>query len=49
MNFASGMIEVKRFEPQIRMPISLLQSLRRPESDIKESAPQSLGASTDDR
>jgi DNA-binding transcriptional LysR family regulator len=50
MNFTSGMIEVKRFEPQITMPISLLQSLRRPESEleriftasIKESAPLSI-------
>lgn len=54
MNFTSGMIEVKRFEPQITMPISLLQSLRRPESEleriftasIKESAPLSICGST---
>ncbi len=50
MNFAPDMIEVKRFEPQIKMPISLLQSLRRPESElerrfaafIKDSAPLSV-------
>ncbi len=49
-NFTSGTIEVKRFEPQIKMPISLLQSVRRPQSEIeriftasiKESAPLSI-------
>ncbi|WP_457092582.1 LysR substrate-binding domain-containing protein [Microvirga sp. P5_D2] len=50
MNFTSGMIEMKRFEPRIKMPISMLQSLRRPESELerrftiflKESAPLSI-------
>jgi DNA-binding transcriptional LysR family regulator len=54
MNFTSGTIEVKRFEPQIKMPISLLQSLRRPESElerrftaiIKDSAPLSIAGPT---
>jgi DNA-binding transcriptional LysR family regulator len=54
MNFTSGIIEVKRFEPQIKMPISLLQSLRRPESElerrftafIKDSAPLSIAGRT---
>ena len=54
MNFTSGMIDVKRFEPQIKMPISLLQSLRRPESElerrftafIKDSAPLSIAGTT---
>jgi DNA-binding transcriptional LysR family regulator len=54
MNFTSGMIEVKRFEPQIKMPISLLQSLRRPASElerrfttfIKDSAPLSIAKPT---
>lgn len=33
--FTPGMIAVRRFEPQIRMPISLLQPLRRPESELE--------------
>ena len=53
-NFASGMIEVRRFEPQIKMPISLLQSLRRPESElerkftafVRDTAPLSIAGLT---
>jgi hypothetical protein len=52
MNFTSDAIEVRRFEPRIKMPISLLQSLLRPESElerrftafIKDTAPLSIGA-----
>ena len=53
-NFTSGMIEVRRFEPQIKMPISLLQSLRRPESElerkftafVRDAAPLSIAGLT---
>jgi DNA-binding transcriptional LysR family regulator len=54
MNFTSGPIEVKPFKPQVKMPISLLQSLRRPESEleriftasIKDWAPLSIREQT---